>query len=76
MYILISQKHLDACQFVTMECKNPGCGEQVLLSELEVHLKEKCLYRQVQCKNCGKKMFFIELQVCSVLSRVREGECL
>ncbi|XP_065916372.1 TNF receptor-associated factor 3-like [Dysidea avara] len=55
-------KHLDACQFVTMECKNPGCGEQVLLSELEVHLKEKCLYRQVQCKNCGKKMFFIELQ--------------
>ncbi|XP_065916370.1 TNF receptor-associated factor 2-like [Dysidea avara] len=55
-------KHLEECQFVTVVCKNPGCGERVLLSELEVHLKDKCLHRQVECKDCDKKMSFIELQ--------------
>ena len=47
--------------------KNPGCGEQILISELEDHLKEKCLFRQVECKDCGKKMSFNELQVCSMV---------
>ena len=55
------------CQFVTEECKNPGCGEQVLMSELDVHLKEKCLYRQVECKDCGKKMVYTELKVCDIV---------
>ncbi|XP_065917637.1 TNF receptor-associated factor 6-like [Dysidea avara] len=55
-------KHLDDCQFKVIVCENLGCGERVLLSELEVHLKEECLHRQVECKDCGKKMSFIELQ--------------
>ncbi|XP_065916378.1 TNF receptor-associated factor 2-like isoform X2 [Dysidea avara] len=59
---LLNEIHLDSCQFVTVECENPGCGEQVLMSDLESHLKEKCLYRQVECADCGK-MPFIELQV-------------
>jgi len=57
------QKHLDSCEFVTVGCRNPGCGKQVLVSELNEHLKNKCLYRQVECEDCGKKMPFIELQV-------------
>ncbi|XP_065917336.1 TNF receptor-associated factor 3-like isoform X2 [Dysidea avara] len=55
-------KHLDSCQFITVECKKPGCDERVLMSDLESHLKEKCPNRQVECKDCGKKMSFIELQ--------------
>ena len=66
-FVPFTQKHLEECQFVTVVCKNPGCGERVLLSELEVHLKDKCLHRQVECKDCDKKMSFIELQVCSMV---------
>ena len=45
-----------------MECRNPGCGQQVLLTELEYHLKEECPQRRVNCKDCGKEMYYIELQ--------------
>ena len=63
-FFLILQKHLDDCQFKSVICRNPGCGERVLLTELDVHLKERCLHRQVECKGCGKKMSFTKLQVC------------
>jgi len=63
-YVLPStQVHLKDCQFKSIVCSNPGCGGRVLLSEFEEHLKEKCLHRQVECKDCGKKMPFVELQV-------------
>jgi len=51
-------------------CKNPGCGEQVLLSKLEDHLK-RCLKRQVECKDCSKKMSLIE--VCSMMYKFKLG---
>ena len=33
---------------------------------MEDHLKQECPQRLVNCKDCGKEMYFIELQVCSV----------
>ena len=46
-----------------MECRNTGCGDKVLLSKLEDHLKNECPQRLVQCKDCGEKMAFKDLQV-------------
>jgi len=57
------QQHLQECQYVTVECKNPGCGQRVLLSKIEIHLKEECSQRLVNCKDYGKEMCYIELQV-------------
>ena len=51
------------CQFVTVECRNPGCCQRVLLTEVEDHLKNKCLSRLVECKDCGKKLCYRDLKV-------------
>ena len=61
------QQHSQECQYVTVECRNPGCGQRVLLAKLEVHLKEECPRRHVSCKDCGKEMYFSELQVNSYI---------
>ena len=58
----VLKDHLEGCKYGI----NPGCGERVLLSEMEEHLKN-CSQRQVECKDCGKIMSFIKLQVCSVV---------
>ena len=57
------QQHLQQCQYVTVECRNPGCGQKVLLTKMEEHLKQECPQRLVNCKDCGKEMHFIELKV-------------
>ena len=57
------------CQFVTVECRNPGCGQQVLLSEAEDHLKYKCHSRTVECEDCGKRMCYRDLKVCIYVAK-------
>ena len=54
-YDSLLQDHMQNCQFVTVECRNPGCYQQVPLSEAEDHLKNKCPSRLVECEECGKK---------------------
>ena len=46
-----------------MECRNTGCGDRVLLSKLEDHLKNECLQRLVECKDCGRKLAYKNLKV-------------
>ena len=46
-----------------MECRNTGCGDRVLLVKLEDHLKNECLYQLVECKDCGEKMAYSDLNV-------------
>lgn len=58
---LLQDQHLSTCQFITVECR--GCGDSVLLSELDEHLKNKCLQRLVECEDCGKQMQFRDLEV-------------
>ena len=50
-----------------MECRNTGCGIRVLLSKLEDHLKNECLQRLVECKDCGQKLVFRDLEVSVVI---------
>jgi len=59
----IKDQHLSSCQCITVECRNTGCGDRVLLSKLEDHLKNGCLQRLVECENCGEKLVFIDLKV-------------
>ena len=33
---------------------------------MEVHVKEECPRRNVSCKDCGKEMHFVELNVSSI----------
>ena len=61
--ILLQDQHLSSCQFITVECRNTGCGDRVLLAKLEDHLKNECLYRLVECKDCGEKMAYSDLNV-------------
>jgi len=61
--ILLQDQHLSSCQFITVECRNTGCGDKVLLDKLENHLKNDCLYRLVECKDCGEKMACSDLDV-------------
>ena len=60
------QQHSQQCQYVTVECRNPGCGQRVLLAKMEIHLKEECPRRRVKCKNCDEAMFYNELQASCV----------
>lgn len=55
--------HLQNCQYITVECRNPECCQQVLLIEIEDHLKNKCPSRLVNCKDCGKKLVFRDLEL-------------
>ena len=50
-----------------MECRNPGCGERVLLAKIEDHLKNECLQRLVKCSDCGEQISFNDIKV-SVLT--------
>ncbi|XP_065899573.1 TNF receptor-associated factor 2-like isoform X2 [Dysidea avara] len=59
---LIDQ-HLSSCQYITVECRYTGCGDRVLLSKLEDHLKNECLQRLVECKDCGRKLAYKDLKV-------------
>ena len=67
MYTLLQQEHVQSCQYITVECRNAGCGERVLLANIEDHLKNECLQRLVNCKDCGKQILFsdLEVSVCS-----------
>ncbi|XP_065899595.1 TNF receptor-associated factor 2-like isoform X2 [Dysidea avara] len=58
---LIDQ-HLTSCQYITVECRNTGCGDRVLLSKLEDHLKNTCLQRLVECKDCRTTLRFKDLE--------------
>lgn len=51
-----------------VECRYAECGERVLLSDIEQHLKHHCLSRSVKCQDCGKELLFKELQVSMSLS--------
>ena len=53
-----------------MECKNTGCGEQVLLSNIEQHLKSQCLGRSVKCEDCGKELPFKDLDVSVIVTLI------
>ena len=54
------------CQYITVECRNTGCGERVLLTRIEHHLKNECLYRLIKCKDCGKKILSKDLKVSDI----------
>ncbi|XP_065899584.1 TNF receptor-associated factor 3-like [Dysidea avara] len=58
---LIDQ-HLSSCQYITVECRNTGCGDRVLLSKLEDHLKNECLQRLEECKDCEATLHFKDLE--------------
>jgi len=60
---LCQDQHLSSCQYITVECRNIGCGDRVLLSKLEDHLKNECLQRLVKCEDCGQKLMFKDLKV-------------
>ena len=53
-----------------MECKNTGCGEQVLLFNIEQHLKSQCLGRYVKCEDCGKELPFKDLDVSVIVKLI------
>ena len=57
------QQHSQQCQYVIVECRNPGCGQQILLIRMEEHLKQECPQRLVNCKDCDNEIHFKELQV-------------
>lgn len=59
-----------SCQYVTVECKNTECSEQVLLSDIDQHLKFHCLGRSVKCKDCGKKLPFKDLDVSVIVKLI------
>ncbi|XP_065885202.1 TNF receptor-associated factor 2-like [Dysidea avara] len=58
---LIDQ-HLSSCQYITVECRNTGCGDRVLQSKLENHLNNECLQRLMECTDCGRKLAFRDLK--------------
>jgi len=61
--ILLQDQHLSSCRYITVECRNTGCGDRVLLSKLEDHLKNECLQRLVECEDCETTLNFNELKV-------------
>ena len=64
--MLLQDQHLSSCQYITVECRNTGCGDRVLLSKLEDHLKNECLQRLVKCKDCGRELMFRDLKVSKI----------
>ena len=62
-FVLLQDQHLSSCQYITVECRYTGCGDRVLLSKLEDHLKNECLQRLVECKDCGRKLAYKDLKV-------------
>jgi len=49
---------LSTCQFITVECRNTGCGDKVLLAKLEDHSKNECLHRLVEFTDCGDEIAY------------------
>ena len=39
----LQMEHSQECNYTTIECRNPGCGEQVLLGKLKFHIKQEYL---------------------------------
>ena len=43
------------CHFRTTTCAN-GCGADVVMTEMILHLQQMCSKRTIRCKNCGIKL--------------------
>jgi len=54
---------LQDCQYITVECRNAGCGERVLLAKIEDHLKNECLQQLIKCEDCEKQIVFKDREV-------------
>ena len=52
-YIVLSQDHTNACEFMTTECTNTECKEEVQKRNLFHHTLFECQYRLKRCEFCA-----------------------
>ena len=64
-FSLITQNHLDKCEFTVANCENfsKGCTELVRLSDMKEHLRDQCKYRDDVCQYCQRVLPKAEMEV-------------
>ena len=59
----LSQEHLQACQFESLQCSNAGCSETMQRKDLQEHLRISCSYRMEPCHYCKHPYTCCQLEV-------------
>ena len=56
------------CQYKSEDCPN-GCGQKLLLDQVEAHLMNECVLRDVNCKYCHTTVTAKDYEVTTALKR-------
>ena len=63
MFFVFFQYHETKCQFILINCPNDKCNIKVQRGLKESHIKERCIYRQIQCEHCEEIVVRKDLEV-------------
>ncbi|XP_065654981.1 TNF receptor-associated factor 5 isoform X4 [Hydra vulgaris] len=71
--LLEIQKHLDGCNYVKIDCKM--CNNQIPKINMKVHQSEECLYRSINCNDCGIDLKANELENHRLICPMKKVDC-